>query len=239
MLRIYCDFDGTAALHDVGSSLFRAFAGEESEIIVADYLSGKINARDCLKKECEAVGPVDRRSLETFVDGFHLDPTFAAFVRFCRSRSVPLTILSDGLDFYVRRILANAGLEDIPLYANRAVWREARNGKVTLAPEFPYRDEHCDLCGNCKRNHIASLTPDDAAVVYIGDGISDRCPVRFADMVFAKHSLIKYCQEQNVTYWEFNNFDDVRQRLEPLIGRKRIKRRREAMVARRDLFIAE
>lgn len=239
MLRIYCDFDGTAALQDVGSSLFRTFAGEKANSIVADYLSGKINARDCLTKECEALGSIDRRSLETFVDGFQLDPTFSPFVRFCRSRGIPLTILSDGLDFYVRRILVNAGLEDVPWFANRAVWQETTNNMATLTPEFPYRDEHCDLCGNCKRNHIASLTPDDDAVVYIGDGISDRCPVRFADMVFAKKRLIRYCQEQNVSYWKFDTFDDVRQRLEPLVGRKRVKRRREAIMARRDLFIAE
>ncbi len=239
MLRIYCDFDGTAALRDVGSSLFRTFVGERSESIVADYLLGKINARECLTKECESLGSVDRRSLETFVDGSQLDPTFAPFVGFCRSKGIPLTILSDGLDFYVQRILARAGLADVPSYANHAVWKETGNGRAELIPEFPFRDEHCDLCGNCKRNHVAALTPDEDAVVYIGDGISDRCPVRFADMVFAKRSLIRYCQEQNVTYWEFNNFDDVKRRLEPLVGRKRIKRRREAMVARRDLFIAE
>ncbi|MEX2191473.1 MAG: 2,3-diketo-5-methylthio-1-phosphopentane phosphatase, partial [Bacteroidota bacterium] len=106
MLRIYCDFDGTAAFRDVGNSLFRTFAGEKSESIVADYLSGTINARECLARECEALGPVQRKSLEEFVDGFQLDPTFAPFVGFCRSRDIPLTILSDGLDFSVQRLLA-------------------------------------------------------------------------------------------------------------------------------------
>lgn len=239
MLRIYCDFDGTAASRDVGSSLFRAFVGETSESIVKEYLAGRINARECLSRECEAIGPVRMESLEQFVDGFKLDPTFPAFVQFCAAREIPLTILSDGLDFYVSRILVAAGLGHVPFYANRAAWGDAGNGRVTLAPEFPYRDEHCDLCGNCKRNHLAALSADDDAVVYIGDGISDRCPARYADFVFAKSSLIRYCQEQNVSYWEFSDFEDVRKRLEPIVSRKRIKQRREAMIARRDLFIAE
>jgi len=239
MLRIYCDFDGTAAVRDIGNSLFRMFAGEKAESIVADYLAGRINARECLTRECEAIGPVRRKSLEEFIDGFQLDPTFQPFTGFCAARDIPVTILSDGLDFYVRRLLENAGLGHIPFYANRAAWREAGDGRVVLIPEFPYRDEHCELCGNCKRNHLAALSADDDAVAYIGDGISDRCPVRYADFVFAKNHLIRYCQEQNVSYWEFNDFNDVRRRLEQVVSRKRIKQRREAMIARRDLFIAE
>ncbi len=239
MLRIYCDFDGTAASRDVGNSLFRTFAGEKAQAIVADYLAGNINARECLLRECEALGPVRQESLEQFVDGFQLDPTFPSFAEFCAVGEIPLTILSDGLDFYVQRLLAVAGLGHVPFYANRATWIDTGNGRVKLVPEFPYSDEHCDLCGNCKRNHLAALSADDDAVVYIGDGISDRCPVRYADFVFAKNPLIRYCQEQNVSYWEFIDFNDVRRRLEPMLSRKRIKRRREAMIARRDLFMAE
>jgi 2,3-diketo-5-methylthio-1-phosphopentane phosphatase len=223
----------------VGNSLFRTFAGGKAESIVADYLAGNINARECLSRECEALGPIQRESLEQFVDGFQLDPTFLSFAGFCAAGEIPLTILSDGLDFYVQRLLASAGLGHVPFYANRATWNDAGNGRVTLVPEFPYRDEHCDLCGNCKRNHLASLSADDDAVVYIGDGISDRCPVRYADFVFAKNHLIRYCQEQNVSFWEFKDFNDVRRRLEPIASRKRIRQRREAMMARRDLFIAE
>ena len=91
-------------------------------------------------------------------------------------------------------------------------------------------------CGNCKRNHVLTLSADDDIIVYIGDGISDRCPVRYADIVFAKGSLIRYCQAQNVTYHEFKTFSDVTRRLELIVQRKRIKKRREAEMARREVF---
>jgi 2-hydroxy-3-keto-5-methylthiopentenyl-1-phosphate phosphatase len=78
---------------------------------------------------------------------------------------------------------------------------------------------------------------DDDIIVYAGDGFSDRCPVRYADFVFAKRQLIKHCQEQNITFFEFNNFGDVQARLEKILQSKRIRHRQEAVMARREVFM--
>ncbi len=238
MLRVYCDFDGTLAAEDVGNRLFRTFGGERAEDIVRQYRSGQINARECLSRECHSIGQVKKEELLSFVSRFRLDPHAVEFVRFCRSNDIPLTILSDGLDLYVEKILSDADLGDVPWFANRATWIEGPQG-AELVPSFPYRDEHCDRCGNCKRNHIVTGSADDDVVVYIGDGFSDRCPVRYADIVFAKNDLLVYCQQQNISYFEFRHLGDVRDRLEKIVGKKRIKQRREAVMARRDVFIAE
>jgi len=238
MIRVFCDFDGTMTVEDVGNRLFHTFAGDAGATIVEEYRAGRINAKDCLRRECAALGPLRAETIREFADRFPLDPFAREFVRFCRTREIPLTILSDGLDLYVEPILAKAGLEDIPWFANHGSFVEAYDGTI-LVPSFPHRDEHCDLCGNCKRNHMVTQSADDDLVVYVGDGISDRCPVRYADIVFAKHDLIKYCQDQNVSYFEYRNLGDVRDRLEHMVSQKRYKQRREAVMARRDVFIAE
>lgn len=238
MIRVFCDFDGTVSPEDVGNRLFSTFGGSAAHEIVGEYLAGRINARECLRRECAAIGNVQENDLFGFVDTFDLDPHFARFVDFCRSRDIHITILSDGLDFYVERLLGRHRLSHVPFFANHAEFGR-EDGKTTLVPSFPYRDEHCDQCGNCKRNHLATLSADDDRIVYVGDGISDRCPVRYADVVFAKRSLISYCQEQNISYFEYEDFEDVQRRMEEILMKKRIKVRREAAMARRDLFIAE
>lgn len=235
MVRIYCDFDGTLAARDVGSLLFRTFIGEDAWRIVRDYLDGRITARESLRRQCEMLGRVGRGELERFVDDVELDAGFPLLVKFCTDRQIPLVVLSDGLDFSVGRILERHGFGRIPYFANKAIFPDGGG----LAVQFPFRDEHCEFCGNCKRNHIASQSGDDDVVVYIGDGISDRCPVRYADVVFAKKKLIKYCQEQNISYFEYSTLDDVRSRLESLLDAGHVKRRREAVMARRALFVAE
>lgn len=235
MMRIYSDFDGTIAVHDIGNQLFRTFAGTRALEIVQHYLDGTMTARECLTQECAAAGSVTAAELESFVHQFSLDPSFGAFVEFCRNRNIPLVVLSDGLDFYVEHLLKKHGHEGLLFFSNHLEF--VKEGKVTkMVPSFPHTDAECLLCGNCKRNHLLTLSGDDDIIVYIGDGISDRCPVRYADIVFAKGSLIRYCQEQNVTYHEFRDFTDVTNRLEMLLQRKRIKKRQEAEMARREVF---
>ena len=235
MMRIFSDFDGTIAVEDVGSRLFRAFAGVQAIEIVSHYLDGSITARACLTKECEAVASATPGEIGQFVGQFSLDPTFKGFVEFCRRRDIPLVVLSDGLDFYVERLLKSNGFVDLPFFSNHLEFVSV-GGLTKLVPSFPHTDAECLLCGNCKRNHLLTLSADDDIIVYVGDGISDRCPVRYADIVFAKGSLIRYCQEQNVTYHEFRNFNDMIQRLELILQRKHIKKRREAEMARREVF---
>lgn len=236
MLRVFCDFDGTAATEDVGEQLFRTFAGGKAVEIVQRYFKGKLNARQCLEEECAAVESLSPEEFERFIKQFALDPYFDEFVRFCESLEIPVVILSDGLDFYVSRILRWQGLERLSFFANHVDF--VRKGSSTkLVPSFPYTDSECDQCANCKRNHVLTLSGDDDVIVYVGDGISDRCPVRYADIVFAKKRLIKYCQEQNISYHAFAHFGDVRHRLGEIVQRKRFKKRREAVMARREVFM--
>jgi len=236
MLRVFCDFDGTAASDDVGEQLFRTSAGGKAVEIVQRYFRGEINARQCLQEECAAVESLSPEEFERFIEQFALDPYFDEFIRFCESREIPVVILSDGLDFYVGRILRRHGVEHLPFFANHVEFvRE--DSRTKLVPSFPFTDSECDLCANCKRNHLLILSGDDDVIVYIGDGISDRCPIRYADIVFAKKRLIKYCQEQNISYHAFVHFGDVRHRLDQILQRKRVKKRREAVMARREVFM--
>jgi 2,3-diketo-5-methylthio-1-phosphopentane phosphatase len=236
MVRVFCDFDGTVSPEDVGATFFRTFAGEKACSFSEDALPDGVPMQKRMEQLCAALPPISVREFETFVDQFAVDPHFPDFVRFCEERNMPVMILSDGLDLYVRRILRRAALERVPFFANRAEFVPASGG-TKLALSFPYSDAECTCCGNCKRNHMFTASADDDVLVYVGDGYSDRCPVRFADVVFAKRHLIKYCQAQNVSYFEFTHFGDVQERLQEILQRKRIRRRQEAAMARRDVYM--
>ena len=192
--------------------------------------------QEWLTELCDVIPSIDQNEFLRFVDQFEIDPHVPEFMRFCNAQEIPVVVLSDGLDAYVERILANANLKKIPFFANHAEFQSIHGAKK-LAVSFPYTDAECHLCGNCKRNHMLNGSADEDIIVYIGDGYSDRCPVRFADIVFAKRQLIKHCQIQNITYFEFNHFGDVQLKMEEIVQRKRIRHRQEAAMARRDVFI--
>jgi 2-hydroxy-3-keto-5-methylthiopentenyl-1-phosphate phosphatase len=232
MIRVFCDFDGTVCLQDVGEQFFRKFSGEKAEASVRHFLSGEITMQMWLTELCEAIPSMKHDEFLKYVDQFSVDPHFIGFFSFCKERDIPLTVLSDGLDVYVERVLSNAGLTQIPFFSNHAEFVGER-----LKVSFPYTDAECNLCGNCKRNHMLNTSADEDVIVYIGDGYSDRCPVRYADFVFAKRQLIKYCQQQNITFFEFNHFGEVQMKLEEILQRKRIRHRQEAAMARREVFV--
>jgi 2-hydroxy-3-keto-5-methylthiopentenyl-1-phosphate phosphatase len=236
MLRVYCDFDGTIAQQDVGKELFSHFAGPVADTIAQQYVNGTITARECLLAEANAASGISVGAVEAFVDQFGIDPEFAKFRDFCVAHAVPLTILSDGLDLYVERILRRNHLGDCAYFANHVEFKELGNA-TELEITFPYTDAECEFCGNCKRNHMLTGSGNDDIIAYVGDGISDRCPARYADIVFAKKGLIRYCQQENISYYEFSGFADVQNRIEKLLGNKRIRKRREAEMARRDVYM--
>jgi 2,3-diketo-5-methylthio-1-phosphopentane phosphatase len=233
---VFCDFDRTITLKDVGKEIFSHYAGKDAEAIASQYLDGSITARECLLSEANLVSNVSPSQLGAFVDQFGIDECFSAFRKFCLVNDIPVVVLSDGLDFYVERILRRNQLGECVFVANHLEFVNV-GGVTKLEITFPYTDSECQFCGNCKRNHMLTLSGDDDIIVYIGDGISDRCPVRYADIVFAKNDLIRYCQQENISYFEYANFADVRQRMETLIAKPRIKKRREAEMARREVFM--
>jgi 2,3-diketo-5-methylthio-1-phosphopentane phosphatase len=237
MIRVFCDFDGTVCPQDVGEQFFQTFAGEKAEQNIQRLLNDEITMQQWLTELCEAIPSIRQKEFLDFVDQFVIDPYFKEFVRFCEEQMIPLMVLSDGLDVYVERILFNAGLKRVPFFANHAEFLTMKS-REKLSVSFPYTDaECCNLCGNCKRNHMLNASADDDIIVYIGDGYSDRCPVKYADFVFAKQQLIKHCQEQNITYFEFNNFGDVQTKMQEIVKRKRIRHRQEAAMARREVFM--
>jgi 2-hydroxy-3-keto-5-methylthiopentenyl-1-phosphate phosphatase len=231
MVRVFCDFDGTISLQDVGAEFFRTYAREKAQEFTEDNLPGRYTIQEWIRQLCEAIPSITQEKFLSYVDQFSIDPHFIGFVSFCQERNIPLTVLSDGLDAYVGRILSNAGLGHIPFFANRTKFVGQQ-----LNVSFPYTDAECSLCGNCKRNHMLNISADEDILVYVGDGYSDRCPVRFADYVFAKHHLRKYCQQQNISFYEFHHFGDVQEKLEEILQRKHIRCRQEAVMARREVF---
>ena len=103
-------------------------------------------------------------------------------MRYSRSKGIPLGIVSDGMDYPIKRILNRHGLRHVPVVANRMVYRE---GAYRL--EFPYGREGC-ASGVCKCG-VAEAVSGDGKTLLIGDGLSDCCLARSASFRGWKFSM--------------------------------------------------
>jgi 2,3-diketo-5-methylthio-1-phosphopentane phosphatase len=243
-IRIFTDFDGTITRRDVGDALFERFGGSRALEAVREYRAGTISAAECFRRECAACGNVPLDELHAFLDREEIDGSFPEFVKFCSGEALPLSVVSDGMEYYIRRILGRFGLEGLDVHANTLdLVPGGSPAEVRFEPQFPNRDEVCDRCASCKRNYLVTSSADDDLIVYVGEGYSDRCPVQFADLVFAKDDLRNYCREENISSFEYRSFDDCRSRLVKLLEGRRpdgsvagVRKRRQAVLARNDLF---
>ncbi len=234
--KIFVDFDGTITKQDVGEMIFRKFGkAEHTQKIISDYLSKKISAKECWLQLCETTGQINIDEFNNFIDSMEIDDTFHRLVKFSSDTNSEMIILSDGFDYYINRVLVKAGLNNIKYFSNKL----SISDDFKLHPEFPYSDEMSISSANCKWNHILNHSSEDDFTVFIGDGLSDNETVQYCDYVFAKDSLLRFCEMERITFFPFKNFIDVVKKLEELNSKKRLKKRHQAVIKRKHAYMME
>lgn len=209
-LAILCDFDGTIAHDDVGNLLFSTFADPaKTKPIVESWKRGEISSRECLEGEASHA-LVSFQDLNAFIAEREFDPFFKDFTDFAKRSGIEVVVVSDGLDYYIQRMLLRNGLAGTPFYSNHL---QIKDGRFEVS--FPHYDMlDCRDCGNCKTHHLRQLREQDYYIVYVGNGLSDRCPSHEADLVFAKTDLLAYCEKHDdINFVPFDNFRDVEREL--------------------------
>ena len=223
---VFTDFDGTITLRDIGESLFRVF-GDPEHVVTSQ------GAEAYWRSTCETVTSLTPEVFDSFLEDQEIDGSFRRFEELCSRNGIPIYILSDGFDVYIEQVLRRERLSHLPFFSNHL--SIGRDGSVV--PEFPYTDAECIMCANCKRNHLLTRSGENHVIVYIGNGQSDCCPARYADLVFAKETLLRFCERENITYHRFETFADVAKKFEELIASGKPRKRRTAELARKDLFM--
>ncbi len=202
---VQIDFDGTVTLEDVSYLLLDTYADPSWRDILAEYSSGKIPVGTFNRRVFSLV-KADRETMLKKVlssdrvkirDGFH------EFIAFCKSRGFKVSIVSNGLEFYVRAILDNLGITGVKMYAAE---NEFYPGGV--------RVRYVGLDGQeseegLKEAHVRHMREQGFDIIYIGNGESDIFPARIADKVFATEDLLAKCREEGLSCTEFNTFFDI------------------------------
>ncbi len=235
VFKIFVDFDGTISKKDVGEAIFREF-GNKNKVndIIIKLLKDEITAKECWIQLCQSVGTIDRSKLIDFIDNMEIDLTFKNLESYCKSNAIELYVLSDGFDFYIDRIFERERLNNLKVYCNRL-----RINDNILIPEFPFLDSGCTSSANCKRNHIINHSDDSDYTIFIGDGNSDKYTAQYCDYIFAKDDLLKFCESERITYYPYNNFDDVVSKIDQFRSKKRLKKRYQAALKRKELYTIE
>lgn len=203
---ILSDFDGTITVEDTLVKILNTFAGPSWHRIEESIKREEFGNRIGLKKEFSLCNPSKEEIVKVLTDEIEIDPGFKSFLEFCNRDGYQFNILSGGFSLCIDTVLKKYGIKDIPYFANTL------NFKSTgLEIEYPYSAEECKECGNCKTMHLRKFRSQGNVIIYIGDSTTDRCPAKFADLLFAKGELEQYCRKEKIAHIPFHNFFDIRE----------------------------
>lgn len=205
-MRVWVDFDGTLVEPNVAILLVEEFGRDGRAVAreVDDLLHrGVITLREAWEREV-AVLPADR--LEEMVEfaTAHAPLRSGApeLVALLDRHRIPTTVISGGVDFYIRPILERARIR-WPFLSDALV--RGPDGKLGVA--HPHGHPTCRLCGICKAQ---AVRPGPGRLeVFIGDGSTDRYAAEVADVVFARGRLRAYCDRRGIAHRAFEDFRPV------------------------------
>ncbi len=198
---VYVDFDGTIAPSEPTDQLFDRFADPAWRAIDQAWLNAEITSHEAMATNVSMLRATPESIFE-FLRFIPIDPAFPNFVSLCQRAGVKILVVSDGLDLVVNTVLGAAGIA-LPIVANQLVSR----GGNTWSVRFPQHRTDCRMqLGNCKcacRNgRVANVH------IMVGDGRSDYCIAEQCNLVFAKGSLLRHCQQNSLPHIAMANFDD-------------------------------
>lgn len=212
---IFVDFDGTIAEKDVIDQILQEFADERWLETEERWIDGEIDSRECLREQFSFVRAAPEE-LNEFVDTLELDAGFPTLLRFCNEAGIDMHIVSDGFEFYIRRMLERAVsnrrmLGGIGIWANRLI----PHGQNLWRTEFPYFQKNCrDGCATCKPAVMKLNNAFAAPSIFVGDGLSDRFAAKSADIVFAKKKLSEFCFENRIPQTAYSGLKQVAESLD-------------------------
>ena len=212
---VFCDYDGTFAVQDVGATIAKTHAGERRPELWKRLAAGELTPWTYNMELLDGL-ELPEATLDAFLETIEASPGAAELIDWCAERRIPFRVLSDGFDRNLDRLMELHGVRFT--YDANHLWYE--DGRWRLAPGSP--DPSCS-CGTgvCKAARIRDFRAvhPDAVVVHVGNGrVSDLCASRAADHVFAKDTLADELRLQGVAYEPFEDLRDVRMGLERLVA---------------------
>lgn len=210
---VFVDFDGTISQDDIGITLLESFAAGRWEEVDGCYERGEIGSREYVAALWPLLDGVPYDDLLAAARTVPLDPGFGPLVAFLRHAGAEVTVVSDGIGFYVATRVAPFAVAVMANAVHVAPdgRREAHFPFAAPSPRCP-----CGLCGTCKALPVVEASRRGRTTVHVGDGTSDRFGAAAADLVFAKGRLVDWCREAGTAYTPFTTLSEVQAALASL-----------------------
>jgi 2-hydroxy-3-keto-5-methylthiopentenyl-1-phosphate phosphatase len=223
-IAVISDFDGTITECDSLTLLLNRFGPSDWEQYEDQYEAGDIKGSEALEKEMSLLNLDISEAADIVLKEIVIREDFPHFVKFCNENEIPLTIVSCNFRQLIGAILRKHGLEHIPFRSNELV----EDGGRIMIKSGSHPHPECRECHECKALTVKEFREKGFFTIYLGDGLTDRCPAWEADMVFARGRLKSSLDKDGIENDRLDGFKELIEFIEKMkLGELKIHSTRE------------
>jgi len=200
---VQCDFDGTITEKDIGFLLLDEFGRKEWRDLLQDYKEHRISVDNFNASAFSMIMANEATLVQATKNQATVREGFAGMVNYCSANDYRLVIISNGLEFYIKTVLKEIGMDDIEIYAAHTEFHSDGLKVQYIGLDGKRSDD------GLKESYIKHYIKEGYRVIYIGNGDSDIHAAEHAYQVIARDDLLAYCRENNVNCEPFDDFNDV------------------------------
>jgi 2,3-diketo-5-methylthio-1-phosphopentane phosphatase len=201
---VLVDFDDTAAEQNVAEMLLSRFGDPTWQQVRDRFRAGQVTLKEYQEITFRNI-QADRATMQSYVKQHaNLRPYFKDLWAYCSANSIPMAVVSQGLDFYIEALLEKEGLRQVPVHSVNT-----RFTPQGITYEYRYSRPGLERQGNSKGLVVDGYRQQGHFVFYVGDGLSDLEAAPKAGVLFAHRTLAEECRQRGIPFRPFSDFSGV------------------------------
>ena len=205
-LLAFLDYDGTATTRECNEVVLQALVGDAWRPFEDEVRAGRLSHAECFSRQIGLVEAPRAQLLGDMVDAAEPAPGLAEFLAALRAGGARAVLVSAGFREVIEAVWRRHALPAVELAASEL----DGSGQDGTGPRGgpPYQVVYsprlgdCPRCGpaSCKAAVLRELRHPGDVVWVFGDGASDLCPAREADLIFARGHLAELCATEGLPW---------------------------------------
>jgi HAD superfamily phosphoserine phosphatase-like hydrolase len=204
------DYDGTMTTHECNELALQPFVGDAWWELEEESYNDRMSHAEVFDRQIGLIRAPRAELVRRLLEVAEPMPGLHDFFAGLQARGGEAAIVSAGIREAIEAFWQRLELPPIELFASELVGEGPEDGP-------PYHLEFSDALGDCPRCGPKSCKaailrrlrrPGDVVLVF-GDGPSDVCPAREADLVFARGHLAERCEQEEIEWRPLTDFGAV------------------------------
>lgn len=217
----FLDYDGTLTTHECNEVVLQRFVGDAWRPIEDEIRADRLGHAEGFDGQVNLVQAPRAEFVGALIDAAVPSPGLHDFLWELDARGGRAVLVSAGIREAIEAVWRREDLPALELYASELIGEGPEGGPPYHLAFNPALGD-CPRCGPgvCKGALLRGLRRPGELVLVFGDGASDLCPAREADLTFARAHLAERCAEEGLEWRPLPDFTHVWAEVDAWLARR-------------------